>query len=616
MKSYLIICDYDSVSESKDYDEVLNISCREPHKNLNLEINNLTNRILDDLDPLEEDFLFIAAYVYYADSSFSRWSEKDVYASKWIRKFDFVIPVNNPDIWNSTYINDLLCNSINIISGDNFSFKFIKTKRELYRQMVIKSFADLPPVNDAKSVCLFSGGLDSFAGAIDLYRNGKNPILVSHRSSPKIDSRQKRVVELIRSEKVNWSFPHLNVWINRKGKPASEQSQRTRSFLFLAIASCVANHLRINDLYLFENGIVTFNIPKSGQNIGTFLSRSTHPKFVHLFQEIVREVFNPKLQIYNPYIFKSKSEVIRTLIGSGFEKYISATVSCAHTQLATSMNPHCGTCSQCVDRRFALSNPDLRDYEELSSYGKDIFIDDLSEGEERTHCENYFRSALQIDKMLEDNFFMEYTELLDSVNYLDISAADAAEKIYSIYKRHSLEVLEIVKQKISEHRDHIMRGELSESCLLSMIYRGVEKQEPLQLYSNKISAILHKGLRKSFQDRSPTNERDVQNQIEALLSAAGERLKREAPYLYFSIVQTKPDFSSEKNTLFIEAKFIKSKERLNRIITEITSRIVIYRDQGAHVLFLVYDNDNSIIDEEEFIQDFVKYHGIYIKVVR
>ena len=52
------------------------------------------------------------------------------------------------------------------------------------------------------------------------------------------------------------------------------------------------------------------------------------------------------------------------------------------------------------------------------------------------------------------------------------------------------------------------------------------------------------------------------------------------------------------------------------IITEITSRITIYRDQGAFVLFVVYDNDDFIVNDEEFIRDLEKHDKIRVIVVR
>ena len=86
----------------------------------------------------------------------------------------------------------------------------------------------------------------------------------------------------------------------------------------------------------------------------------------------------------------------------------------------------------------------------------------------------------------------------------------------------------------------------------------------------------------------------MQDVTESLLSAASSDLDREVPLLPFACVSTKPDFSSKnengtKDWLFIETKYAKTNERVNGIITELTSRIFIYLQQDAYALFCIYD---------------------------
>lgn len=597
----------------KTVDETLRISRRGRGRNLHLEITNITHRIVEDLDPRAKDLIEIASYVYYADGSIPRWSEKDVFAARWVREFHFVLPVRNVKFWASK--SEQLGELLSDLTGDNFSFSFAKASAQP-EQLFIEIAKDLPAVAGADCVSLFSGGLDSFAGAVKLVVEGRKPLLVSHRSSPKIDSRQKKLVDLMKERMDSWPFPHLNVWVNRKGNPAHEQTQRSRSFLFLALAGAVCHQSKLTEIFVCENGIVTFNIPRSGQNVGTMLSRSTHPRFISQFQALLSETFDRSFSIKNPFVFMTKSEVATSLLGSGCEDLIKVSVSCAHTQQATTLHPHCGTCSQCVDRRFALADELLSKFESLDSYEKDIFKDDLQEGEERTHAENYVRSALKIEPMTDGNFFATYTELLDSLPWLGDNAETAATKVFELFKRHSHEVLSVIKRKWIEYADQYIRKQLPENCLISMIARQDHFRDPLDVYAIKLGNLIEKSLRLAFQTRRPEREKDVQDQIQATLAAADERLKRENPSLYFSLVQTKPDFSDQDNRLFIEAKYLDRREELNGIVKDMTSRVVVYTDQRASVLFLVYDNGNVINDDDGFAADFVKHDGIYVKVVR
>ena len=132
--------------------------------------------------------------------------------------------------------------------------------------------------------------------------------------------------------------------------------------------------------------------------------------------------------------------------------------------------------------------------------------------------------------------------------------------------------------------------------------------------------MLYQSIRVAFQSNKPQSEKDVQEIGEAAFAAAGEKLDREAPMLCYSTVQTKPDFSTTdyipNNTLFVEMKFLDKRKKLNSIVNQISSRITIYRDQGAHVLFVIYDAAGIISDDEKFVKDFEKHDGIYITVIR
>ena len=53
------------------------------------------------------------------------------------------------------------------------------------------------------------------------------------------------------------------VWINRSGyRRAHEYTQRTRSFLFWALAFAVGTSARADGVQFFENGVVSLNLPE------------------------------------------------------------------------------------------------------------------------------------------------------------------------------------------------------------------------------------------------------------------------------------------------------------------------------------------------------------------
>ncbi len=621
MKEIVVLCNH---SKTKDIpykikaDKQLYINHNAPNQNIRINIQNITHRIVDSLRALSQDLLEIASYVYYADCSIQRGTEFDVYGENWQRRFHFVIPVSNPELWNDKKINSMLCELLEFLTQDKISITFTPPKPNL-SQLYFK-FPDSPPqFPGASCICLFSGGLDSLVGSLLLKNDNKRPLLVSHRSMPKMDSQQQKLVDLLRQNNPDWVFPHISIWINRMANPAIEVTQRSRSFLFVSLAAILAFQLEINNIFICENGIVTINLPQSGQNVGSLLTRSTHPKVLFLFEELIKRLFNKDIKIENPFIFYTKTQMLKQLKDWSQSELIQTTISCSLTQGKTKMQPQCGTCPQCIGRRFAIIGAGLEQHDRAELYEKDVFLHSLEVGKETAYAEGFVRSALEMHKLNDMQFFSKYPQLNEILNTLQISPDECAKKIYELYQNHANEVINVTTQKCREYQKDLIAGELPETCLISMLNSRHHLLNPLDEYANKIALILRSALRLIFQTRKPNNERELQDGTEAVLSAAGERLKRESPSLSYSIVRTTPDFSKMQNAsqfLFIEMKFLDNRAKLNRIITDITSRITIYRDQGALVLFVIYDTNDFIKNDDVFVADLERHDGIKAIVIR
>jgi len=623
MKEILVLCNHTTLDEIPtriEFDEQIQINAIPPNQNLRLQIENITHPILSNLNPISKDLLEIASYIYYADCSIKRGSDRDVFAKDWKRKFNFVIPVNNPDLWNNQTINNLLKDTIEFLSGDEFSFTFLPprpTPTQLYFD-----FPDMPqPFHGADCISLFSGGLDSLVGSLYYLKDlNKRSVLISHRSRPNLDRKQKDLVRALNERNPEWSFPHLSVWINRKGNRAVENTQRTRSFLYLSLAASIASELAIKEILISENGIVSLNLPISGQNIGTLLTRSTHPKFLNQFEELAQNIFNDnEIKIKNPFVFKTKTQMLQMLENWNQSELIQEAISCSYSQGRTLLQPQCGVCFQCVNRRFSVISAGLEEHDRADFYDKDIFLHELSEGMERIIPLEYVRTAIELKRMDENIFFKKFVELDEAISYIDLPSSECAEKIFELFKRHSYEVNGVLKARYNEHSSEYLSGNLPDNCLISMTGRLDHLLNPVDEYAEKIWGILSISLPSIFQSEKPSSERRLQEAGKGVLDGAGERLCRESPTLSYSLVGTTPDFSNVpdfENLLFIEFKFLNTRPRLNQIITEITSRITIYRDQGAYVLFVVYDADRFISNDEEFIADFERHEKIKVKIVR
>jgi hypothetical protein len=118
------------------------------------------------------DLSLLAAVLTAADTRISRSSQSQ---NAWTREIDLCLPVAEPKLWKS--LAPLIVTTLNFLTGDRWGVRFRARPKGL------AALAPAPTklrIATADSVCLFSGGLDSFIGAIDLLADDKAPILVSH----------------------------------------------------------------------------------------------------------------------------------------------------------------------------------------------------------------------------------------------------------------------------------------------------------------------------------------------------------------------------------------------------------------------------------------------------
>ena len=135
-------------------------------------------------------------------------------------------------------------------------------------------------------------------------------------------------------------------------------------FLFSAIAFAICNRLNKNELLIYENGVTSINIPIQVDTVNARASRTTHPKTLGLFERFYRRI-NANFKITTPYRANTKSEIVEKLRSYQAERFIASSISCSSTRSKPQGTPHCGACSQCIDRKFAMYAMNLDDEDDL-----------------------------------------------------------------------------------------------------------------------------------------------------------------------------------------------------------------------------------------------------------
>jgi len=218
-------------------------------------------------------------------------------------------------------------------------------------------------------VSLFSGGLDSFVGVLDLLEKGRTVALVGHYGAGTTHRTQGRIVELLREQYDDRVTDHL--FYIQPGKAHGscvELTQRSRSVLFLALGVAVATAMGNGiPVIVAENGLISLNIPLTHCRMGSLSTRTTHPHFIHLFRQVI-DFLGLHARIELPYCFQTKGEML--LSASNQEALrvgAKETMSCAHPEArrrrGLSPGKHCGYCLPCLIRRAAMLRGGIEDAE-------------------------------------------------------------------------------------------------------------------------------------------------------------------------------------------------------------------------------------------------------------
>jgi 7-cyano-7-deazaguanine synthase in queuosine biosynthesis len=307
------------------------------------------------------DLGILAAAITAADTRISRAADAQ---DGWTREIDLYLPVGDPARWEA--LAPLLARTLKFLTGDHWRLLF-REREPKYKTLIQKPRALVRP--PFTSVCLFSGGLDSFIGAIDLFAAGKKPILVSHYGDNSTSS-QERCADQIAKVYGDMRARHVraNVRFDKNDfshAMADEFTTRGRSFLFFALAALAASGLDRNPIiYVPENGLISLNVPLDRLRVGAWSTRTTHPFYMARWQEILNRL-GISARLENPYRFKTKGEMLAECKNQGVvRKHVVDTISCSSVTKARWLGAaprHCGFCVPCLIRRSAVK----------SAFGKD-----------------------------------------------------------------------------------------------------------------------------------------------------------------------------------------------------------------------------------------------------
>lgn len=303
------------------------------------------------------DLLVLAAHVHAADTRISRTEQSQ---DSWTREMRLVVPVSDPDRWQAAALT--LTRTLGFLTGDRWTVGF-RRRPERFASLTTPPATLLPPPFDA--VSLFSGGLDSLIGAIDLLEGGHTPLLISHAGEGATSDAQNVLFGKLKQHFSGSAFDRLRVWMvfpsGLVKDVSSENSTRGRSFLFFALGVFASTGLDSDFvLRVPENGLIALNVPLDPLRLGSNSTRTTHPFYIARWNELLVELgINGRIE--NPYWNKTKGEMTAECANTDLLKQLAPlALSCAHSANARHLGvkgrgiEQCGYCLPCLIRRAAL----------------------------------------------------------------------------------------------------------------------------------------------------------------------------------------------------------------------------------------------------------------------
>lgn len=308
------------------------------------------------------DLLLLGASVYCADKTTRRRGTPD----SWTRDIILRLPVGDAATWQSTDFEAAL----RFLTGDHWEIQPYDSIRHPLASVAGVSAADRPVGLGVDGVCLFSGGLDSLCGVINLLENEpeRRLCLLSHHEGGQASTAQQLLLDELSEHYGAERITSRRLYLrpapanNHQARPLPrprENTTRSRSMLFLSAAlALAAADGPETPVYVPENGFIGINVPLTRARVGSASTRTTHPHFMHLLATATAAtgVSNP---VINPYRLRTKGEMLAESRNADLLRRLAPlSVSCSHPETARYVGRkqgNCGYCFPCLIRRASLA---------------------------------------------------------------------------------------------------------------------------------------------------------------------------------------------------------------------------------------------------------------------
>lgn len=328
------------------------IHCRLGHE-LNFDAEVLAAYCFREMAPIHHDLFVLAGAVAFADKIVPRRL-----ATSWRRDLTITLPVYNPSKWSDPQLNSALIDLLGLLTGDSWHFQF-----EPCRETLFPCSQSILPLGEASvSVLPYSDGLDSFATARMFSRRhqDRSLILVTTGRRKDADLEWRREAKFARRRRISVPFRLSDKECRAKFR---EQSYRSRGFVFGVITAIATYLAEAESVIIPEAGQGALLLPLAaiGPEAPDF---RTHPMFTANLSEFLNHVFGTAIRFEHPNIWRTKGEILRTLVDVNVAQGWEQTRSCSRDSRHMHYDGRaiqCGVCASCLLRRQSVMAAGLRE---------------------------------------------------------------------------------------------------------------------------------------------------------------------------------------------------------------------------------------------------------------
>jgi hypothetical protein len=398
-------------------------------RNFMLNFSYLTAGLQRQLNAREMDLAETVGHIFAVDLACAR-GRGDVV---WARSIDAHLPVREPDFWQA------VAPRLEAVFSDF-------TQDRLRLHFYPEPDANPPPRQRSAAfanfdcVALVSGGVDSFVGGLALLDEGRTPLGVSHTAAGAITHAQVGVADVFTRRLPTFERVGLTAQKNGSTFPTPEPSQRSRSLLFLTMASIAAAVSGTSEVFINENGIMAIHVPMTAARAGSLSTHTAAPTVLERLEGLLRDVLQFPLKIRNNLLGFTKPQVVELGANLGGASDLVNTVSCWSIGRTSR---HCGTCAPCIMRRISFELHAVSDvgYEDDAFEDAEVLQNELA-------CDNllhFIRVVRDLDQLSDLDLQLNYPELLNGGGQLSLTETVAlhrrwAHEARSVLSSHSVPV--------------------------------------------------------------------------------------------------------------------------------------------------------------------------------